>query len=122
MNRTVLVVDDSPVMRMSLRQALEMAGFNVQVAEDGAAALQKVKAGFRPDLILTDLHMPNVDGLEFLRQVRPVLRFTPILVLTTESQGARRDQAKRLGATGWLVKPVSGDDLLAVVRRVLPGS
>lgn len=121
MNRTVLVVDDSPVMLMSLKQALEMAGFHVQTAADGGAALQKVKTGLRPDLILTDLHMPNVDGLELIRQIRPILRFTPILVLTTESQVAKRDQAKQLGATGWLVKPVSGNDLLAVVRRVLPG-
>ena len=107
MSRSVLVVDDSNVVIASLKKAFEMIEFKVETAKDGLEALEKIKSGFKPDLILTDVHMPNMDGLEFIRNVRPILRFTPILVLTTESQGAKREQAKKLGATGWLVKPIS---------------
>jgi two-component system chemotaxis response regulator CheY len=68
--------------------------------------------------------MPNMDGLELIRNVKllPGFRFTPILTLTTESQTAKRDEAKKLGATGWLVKPVSGPDLVKVIKQVLPGA
>ncbi len=121
MPKTILVVDDSSVMVMSLKQTLEMAGFKVETARDGKEALQRVQSGLKPDLVITDVNMPNMNGLEFIRNVRPLLRFTPILVLTTESQAAKRDEAKRLGATGWLVKPVAGPELLKVVKQVLPG-
>jgi two-component system, chemotaxis family, chemotaxis protein CheY len=63
-----------------------------------------------------------MDGIEFIRNVRKVLRFTPILALTTESQQAKRDEAKKLGASGWLVKPVGGAELVKVIKQVLPGS
>jgi two-component system chemotaxis response regulator CheY len=68
--------------------------------------------------------MPNMGGLDLIKNVRalPAFRFTPILTLTTESESAKRDQAKKLGATGWLVKPVSGNDLVKVVKQVLPGA
>jgi len=120
--KTVLVVDDSTVMLMSLRQTLEMAGFRVETAGDGQAALKRIQSGVKPDLILTDINMPIMNGLEFIKNVRPILRFTPILALTTESQAAKRDEAKRLGATGWLVKPVGGADLIKVIKQVLPGA
>lgn len=120
--KTVLVVDDSTVMLMSLRQTLEMAGFRVETAGDGQAALKRIQSGVKPDLILTDINMPIMNGLEFIKNVRLILRFTPILALTTESQAAKRDEAKRLGATGWLVKPVGGADLIKVIKQVLPGA
>jgi two-component system chemotaxis response regulator CheY len=120
--KTVLVVDDSAVMLMSLKQTLEMAGFRVETASDGKAALNRIQTGLKPDLILTDINMPVMNGLEFIKHVRPILRFTPILALTTESQASKRDEAKRLGATGWLVKPVGGTDLITVIKKVIPGA
>jgi two-component system chemotaxis response regulator CheY len=101
-----------------------MNGFHVETANDGVQALGKLKSGTRPDLIITDINMPNMDGLELIRNVKllPGFRFTPILTLTTESQAAKRDEAKKLGATGWLVKPISGPDLVKVIKQVLPGA
>lgn len=122
MSKTILVVDDSTVMLMSVRQALEMGGFKVETAGDGLQALNKLKSGLKPDLIITDINMPNMNGIELIKNARAILRFTPILALTTESQATKRDEAKRLGATGWLVKPVTGPDLIKVVKQILPGA
>jgi two-component system chemotaxis response regulator CheY len=101
-----------------------MNGFKVETAGDGLAALGKLKAGLKPDLIITDINMPKMGGLELIKSVKalPGFRFTPILTLTTESRSDRRDEGKKLGATGWLVKPVSGPDLVKVIKQVLPGA
>jgi two-component system chemotaxis response regulator CheY len=120
--KTVFLVDDSATMLMSLRGTLEISGFKVETAGDGEEALVKLRKGLKPDLMITDINMPKMDGLALIREARKVLRFTPILALTTESQQVKRDEAKRLGATGWLVKPLAGAELLKVVRQVLPGS
>jgi len=120
--KQILVIDDSSVMVMSLKQTLEISGFQVETASDGLSALNKLKAGLKPDLIITDIHMPQMNGLEFIKNARLILRFTPILALTTESQQVKRDEARKLGATGWLVKPVGGQDLLKVIKKVLPGA
>lgn len=122
MAKTIFVVDDSAVMLASVRQNLEIAGFKVETARDGQEAFNRVKTGLKPDLIITDINMPNMNGIEFIRNVRTLLRFTPILVLTTESQTAKRDEAKKLGATGWLVKPAGGTELIKVIKQVLPGA
>lgn len=122
MSKTIFIIDDSAVMLMSLKQTLELAGYQVETAKDGLEAFNRLKSGFKPDLIITDINMPNMNGLEFIQNARTILRFTPILALTTESQAAKRDEAKRLGATGWLVKPVGGEDLLKVIKQVLPGA
>lgn len=124
MAKTILVVDDSATMVMSVRNNLEIAGFKVETADDGVKALSKLNGGLKPDLIITDINMPNMGGMELIKSVRalPAFRFTPILTLTTESQQEKRTEGKKLGATGWLVKPVGGADLLKVVRQVLPGS
>jgi len=119
---TIFLVDDSATILMSLKATLEIAGFKVETAGDGEQALAKIKSGLKPDLIVTDINMPRMDGIEFIRQVRKLLRFTPILTLTTESQQAKRDEAKKLGASGWMVKPVSGTELVKVIRQVLPGA
>lgn len=120
--KTILIVDDSELIRWVLKTALETAGFKVEMAADGALALNTIKGGLKPDLILTDLNMPNMNGLEFIKAVKPLLRFTPILVLSTESQASKRDEAKQLGATGWLTKPVEPPELLKVIKKVLPGA
>jgi two-component system, chemotaxis family, chemotaxis protein CheY len=119
--KRVFLVDDSATMLMSLKGTLEISGYKVDTAPDGEAALGKLKAGLKPDLIITDINMPKLDGIGLIREARKLLRFTPILALTTESQQAKRDEAKRCGATGWLVKPVGGADLVKVIRQVMPG-
>jgi two-component system chemotaxis response regulator CheY len=124
MAKTILLVDDSATVLMSVRTTLEIAGFTVETAEDGLKALSKLKSGAKPDLIITDLNMPNMGGMDLIKNVRtlPAFRFTPILTLTTESQADKRAEGKKLGATGWLVKPVGGADLLKVIRQVLPST
>jgi two-component system chemotaxis response regulator CheY len=124
MAKTVFIVDDSPTMILSVKTSLEMHGFTVQTAPDGVQALAKLKGGLKPDLIITDINMPNMGGLELIKNVKalPGCRFVPILTLTTESDSSKRDEGKRLGATGWLVKPVSGADLVKVVKQVVPGA
>jgi two-component system chemotaxis response regulator CheY len=123
MAKTIMIVDDSSTMLMSLRNSLEIAGFNVLEANDGSVALKTLQGGAKPDLIITDINMPNMGGIEFIGKARalPGLRFIPILALTTESQQDKRDEAKKLGATGWLLKPVSGTDLNKIIKHVLPG-
>jgi two-component system chemotaxis response regulator CheY len=122
--KTVLVVDDSVTMVMSLKTTLTMNGFAVETANNGAVALDKLKSGFKPNLIVTDINMPVMGGMELIRNVRalPGLKFVPILTLTTESDTSKREEGKRAGATGWIAKPVSGNDLIAVIKKVLPGA
>jgi len=124
MAKTVLVVDDSVTMVLSLKTTLSMNGFEVETAGNGQQALDKLRAGLKPALILTDINMPVMGGMDLIRNVRrmPELKFIPILTLTTESEATKRSEGKLAGATGWLVKPVSGNDLVAVMRKVLPGA
>jgi two-component system chemotaxis response regulator CheY len=121
---TVLVVDDSVTMALSLKTNLTMHGFQVQTASNGQAALDLLQSGLKPNLILTDINMPIMGGIELISKVRalPGLKYVPILTLTTESEAGKRNEGKRAGATGWLVKPIAGDDLIVVIRKVLPGA
>jgi two-component system, chemotaxis family, chemotaxis protein CheY len=121
--KTILIVDDSATILISIQGILTKAGFNVEKAANGQEGLKMVQAK-KPDLMITDLNMPILDGIGLISEVRklPAARFMPILVLTTESQQAKRDQAKSAGATGWLVKPAKADELLSVIKRVLPGA
>jgi len=120
----ILVVDDSITMVMSLKTTLTMNGFEVETASNGQQALDKLNAGCKPNLIITDINMPVMGGLELIPKLRAMqgLKFIPILTLTTESDAAKRDEGKRAGATGWIVKPCSGDDLIRVIKKVLPGA
>jgi two-component system chemotaxis response regulator CheY len=119
-----MLVDDSATMVMSLKLILTKAGYGVETAADGKEALGKLTGGLRPQLIISDLNMPQMDGITFIREARKTagMRFIPMLMLTTESEGKKRIEAKTAGATGWLVKPVTPDQLLGVLKQVLPGA
>ncbi|MBE7212411.1 MAG: response regulator [Gluconacetobacter diazotrophicus] len=120
MSKTILTVDDSRTMREMLRIALEQASFRVIQAEDGVHGLAVLDAGERPDVIVTDLNMPRMDGFGFIKAVRgdDRRRFTPILVLTTEMDPDKKQRARSAGATGWIVKPFEPARLVDVIRRV----
>ena len=124
MTTTVMLGDDSATMLLSLKTIVVKAGFGVETAADGSEALTKLTGGLRPNLIISDLNMPNMDGISFIREARKTagMRFIPMLMLTTESERSKRDEAKTAGATGWLVKPVATDQLLGVIKQVLPGA
>jgi two-component system, chemotaxis family, chemotaxis protein CheY len=124
MAKTIFIVDDSAVMRASLRENLESSGYLVEYAGDGVMALRRLQTGMKPDLIITDINMPNMGGIEFVKAVRSEagLRFIPILVLTSEVQPHMKEEARKSGATGWLVKPTSATDLIKAVKQVLPGA
>jgi two-component system chemotaxis response regulator CheY len=119
MTKTVLTVDDSRTMRDMLMIALSGAGYSVVQAEDGVHGLE-VLEGTTPDVIITDINMPRMDGFGFIENVRSDkrLRAVPILVLTTESDPAKKDRARAAGATGWIVKPFDPAKLNDAVRRV----
>ena len=120
---TVMLVDDSATILMSMSAILTKQGYQVTTAVDGTDALAKLGTA-KPNLIITDLNMPRMDGMTFIKEARKVagLRFTPILMLTTESEQTKRQAAKAAGATGWLVKPVAADALLQVIRQIVPGA
>jgi two-component system chemotaxis response regulator CheY len=120
-SKTVLIVDDSTSMRQMVAFTLKQAGYTVVEGADGREGLTRLGTQ-AVNLIITDLNMPVMDGMTFIRGVRgdSKFRFTPILVLTTESQEAKKQQAKAAGATGWLVKPFNPEQLLQVVAKVLP--
>lgn len=121
--KPVLLVDDSPTILASMSDILSRSGYAVERAPHAEAALDKVCAGLAPGLVITDYHMPGMDGVRLIGELRKLaaLRFTPMLVLTTESQQEKRDAARQAGATGWLVKPVQADKLLQVIKQVAPG-
>jgi two-component system chemotaxis response regulator CheY len=119
MAKVILTVDDSASVRQMVRFTLSDAGYTVIEAVDGRDALTKL--GKPVHLVITDLNMPNLDGIGLIRSVRaiPACRGIPIVMLTTESQEARKLEGKAAGATGWIVKPFATQQLLAVVKRVL---
>ena len=123
--KAILLVDDSPTLLMAMGSVLERSGFAVSKAVSGEDALVKIKGAAAPfALIVTDYNMPGINGVELVRQARklPGTRFTPILLLTTESEQRKRDDAKAAGATGWLVKPIPADKLLQAIKQVVPGA
>lgn len=122
MPSTIFLVDDSATILMSMEAILSKAGFSVAKAGSGEEALSKLQGGLKPNMVITDIHMPGMSGIELIRKVRtlPGCQFIPILVVTTESQQEKRDEARAAKATGWLVKPVQSDDLLKVVKQILP--
>jgi two-component system chemotaxis response regulator CheY len=120
MSKRIMSVDDSPSMRQMVSFTLTNEGYEVVEAEDGRDALAKLAKG-QVSLVVTDLHMPNMNGIELIRALRadPAHRFTPIVMLTTESNDDKKNQGREAGATGWIVKPFKPEQLLAVIKRLL---
>lgn len=120
MTASILTVDDSSSLRLATRIALTGAGYAVTEAADGAEGLGKAQAQ-KFDMIITDLNMPNMDGLTMIRAIRqlPIQAGTPIIFLTTESDDAVKQDARAAGATGWLTKPFQPDQLLRIAKKVL---
>lgn len=116
----ILVADDSRAIRQLTTQALEAAGHEVLTAENGESGVAVARQQSL-DLVLTDFNMPIMNGVELTRQIRSLAlhQKTPILLVTTESQLAKKEQAKSAGATGWVVKPIPPQRLLDVVSKVL---
>ncbi|MFO7602359.1 MAG: response regulator [Gammaproteobacteria bacterium] len=117
---TILAVDDSASMRQMVAFTLKSAGHEVTEACDGQDALNKAKAN-KFSLVLSDVNMPVMDGITLIKELRALAgyRFTPILMLTTESTGEKKQEGKAAGATGWIVKPFNPEQLLATINKVL---
>ena len=123
MSKTILVVDDSVSMRQMVTFTLKGAGFEVVEAGDGKEAVAKLNGGAKPNLVITDLNMPNMDGISLINEIRGMAahKFTPVLMLTTESADDKKKEGQSAGATGWIVKPFNPDQMLQVIKKVLPG-
>lgn len=121
MGKNILIVDDSESIREVVSFTLEDAGHSVISAVDGEDALTRLEGVDKIDLIITDLHMPKMDGIELIKEVRTddKFKFTPILFLTTESQASKKMEAKEAGATGWIIKPFVPEKLLAALKKVI---
>ena len=120
MAKSIMTADDSASVRQMVSFTLKDAGYEVVEAVDGQDALQKLN-GSGVNMLITDLNMPNVDGIELIKEVRaqPEYKFMPIVMLTTESQASKKQEGKAAGATGWIVKPFKPEQLVGVVRKVL---
>lgn len=119
MTKNALIVDDSYTMRNMVSLTLKDANFNVKTAEDGVDALKVVDTDAF-DVVITDINMPNMDGIELIRRLRkqPKFKYTPILVLTTEGGDEMKKAGKEAGATGWIVKPFNPETLMGAVNKV----
>lgn len=117
----ILAVDDSASMRQMVAFTLQGAGYDVVEASDGVEALAAAEAAGSFDLVLSDVNMPNMDGITLVKELRqrPSFKFVPILMLTTESGGDKKMEGKQAGATGWIVKPFNPEQLLKTIKKVL---
>jgi two-component system, chemotaxis family, chemotaxis protein CheY len=120
MSKIIMTVDDSASVRQMVSFTLRDAGYQVLEANDGQDALARLN-GTPVNMVITDLNMPNLDGIGLIRALRAVAtyKFIPIVMLTTESQDTKKQEGKAAGATGWIVKPFKPEQLLAVVKKVL---
>ncbi|MFC1769991.1 response regulator [Nitrospirota bacterium] len=118
MEKTILIVDDSASMRQLVSFALEDAGYNVVQAVDGQDAMGKAESA-NVDMVITDLNMPNMDGIELIRGLRAKAKYkyTPIVMLTTESQNEKKSEGREAGASGWIVKPFTPEQLIEVIKK-----
>ncbi len=121
MAKKILVVDDSAAIRQSITYVLQQGGYEVVEAKDGLDGFETLMRTGTVDLVITDVNMPNLDGISLIRKIRAesAYKFVPIIVLTTESQGSKMTEGKEAGATGWIVKPFSAEKLIGVVKKVV---
>lgn len=121
MQKYVLVADDAPTIRMLLKLTLTRAGYQVIEAENGQEAITQMAKEPHPDLVVTDLHMPEMDGITLVRGIRKAecCRFTPIIVFTNPVEPERLEEVRKAGATAWINKPFQPGDLLRMVERFL---
>ena len=119
--KTIMLVDDSATILLSISSILGKAGYATEKAANAEEGLRKLQGGPKIDLLITDLNMPGMNGIELIKEVRklPAYRFVPILFLTTESQQSRKLEAKAAGASGWIVKPATADELLGTIKLVV---
>lgn len=118
--KTIFVTDDSPTARASISYVLKENGYSVMLAENGVDAVNKIKETDDPiDLFLCDVNMPQMDGITLVGEIRKIqkCKFTPVLMLTTESQETKKMEAKNAGASGWIVKPFEPEQLVGLVNR-----
>ena len=123
MAKTILIVDDSSSLRTVVKMALTRAGYDVLEANDGQEGITALDKAAKVHLIVSDVNMPNMDGITFVKQVKlhPRHRFTPVVMLTTEGQDAKKEQGRAAGAKAWIVKPFNPPQLLdAVSKLILP--
>ena len=122
MAKTILIVDDSASVRQVVGISLKQAGYDVIEGVDGKDALKKL-TGLKVHLIISDVNMPNMDGISMVKAIKqmPAYKFTPIVMLTPESQDAKKKEGQEAGAKAWVVKPFKPEQLLGVVQKlVLP--
>jgi two-component system, chemotaxis family, chemotaxis protein CheY len=121
MSKVIMTVDDSTSIRQMVGFILKDAGYEVIEAVDGKDAVGHLLNNSNIDMIITDLNMPNMDGIELITHVRtmPKYKYIPIVMLTTESQDGKKQAGKAAGATGWIVKPFKPEQILAVIKKVL---
>ncbi|MFQ5901869.1 MAG: response regulator [Thermodesulfobacteriota bacterium] len=122
MGKSILAVDDSATMLMTISLSLEKEGYNVKTVSRGADALKLLNSGQRFHVILVDVHMPEMDGITLTSEIRKLsdYKFTPVIMVTTESRLQNKEKGRKAGATGWIVKPFKPDQLVSVIRKVCP--
>jgi len=121
MGKKILIVDDAASMRGLVAMTLKKSGYEVVEASDGKDALTKLSSVGKVDLIITDLNMPNMDGIELIKTLKAdaKYRFIPVIMLTTESQEAKKEEGRKAGAKAWIVKPFKPDVLVSVVKKII---
>jgi two-component system chemotaxis response regulator CheY len=121
MSKTIMIVDDSASLRQVVAIALKGAGYTVLEGCDGKDAIAKLN-GQKVNLIISDVNMPNMDGITMVKALKqmPAYKFTPIVMLTTESQESKKKEGQEAGAKAWMVKPFSAPQLLSVVQKLVP--
>jgi two-component system, chemotaxis family, chemotaxis protein CheY len=119
MGATVLIVDDSQSMRQMIGFTLKENGYEILTAANGKEGCEKLQEGLK--FIITDLYMPEMDGIEFIRQIRASAtnKFTPVIMLTTESEKEKQDSGRQAGASAWLIKPFTPEKLMETVKKVV---